>query len=99
MGYLGCPCDFETTAEVEIDCEEILEYVLRNKEWFIEHILNHGETEMITNRRDLAEHMDSVIDKYNQVRILRDSSIENKDKIEVRLYEELLEIRKKVGNI
>ena len=88
------PWDFET--EVRIDCDEVLEYVKDNKDWFLSQL---GETrqsiepEVVSIQRQIQ----NILDKYDFVRRARDEHHE--DSSATKLYEELLSIKELVGNL
>lgn len=76
---IWCP-DFETT----IDREQVLDYVLSNKDWFLEQINLQIST---------PESIKGLLDKYNKIRILRDNGIDNDA---VQLYNELEQLYKEI---
>lgn len=95
---MSYPWDFEDT--VRIDAEEILDYVRENKEWFLEQLEVQKSSSTIKEEvKDLSGYVDSIIDKYNKVRIMRDSSVHNKDELSVKMYEDLIAIKKSIEQI
>lgn len=95
---MSYPWDFEDT--VRIDAEEILDYVRENKEWFLEQLEVQKSSSTIKEEiKDLSGYVDSIIDKYNKVRIMRDSSVHNKDELSVKMYEDLVAIKKSIEQI
>lgn len=95
---MSYPWDFEDT--VRIDAEEILDYVRENKEWFLEQLEVQKSSSTIKEEiKDLSGYVDSIIDKYNKVRIMRDSSAHNKDELSVKMYEDLIAIKKSIEQI
>lgn len=95
---MSYPWDFEET--VRIDAEEILDYVKENKEWFLEQLeIQKSSSTVKEDVKDLSNYVDSIIDKYNKVRIMRDSSVHNQDEISVKMYEDLIAIKKSIEQI
>ena len=95
---MSYPWDFEET--VRIDAEEILDYVRENKEWFLEQLdVQKSSSTVKEDVKDLSNYVDSIIDKYNKVRIMRDSSVHNQDEISVKMYEDLIAIKKSIEQI
>lgn len=95
---MSYPWDFEET--VRIDAEEILDYVRENKEWFLEQLdVQKSSSTVKEDVKDLSNYVDSIIDKYNKVRIMRDSSVHNQDEISVKMYEDLVAIKKSIEQI
>jgi hypothetical protein len=94
------PWDFETNTNVTIDADDILDYVKENKEWFLEQLeIQKSNSTIKENIKDLSDYIDSIIDKYDKVRIVRDSSIHNQDELSVKMYEDLINIKKSIGEI
>lgn len=94
------PWDFETKADVTVDADDILDYVRENKEWFLEQLEVQKSSSTIKEEvKDLSGYVDSIIDKYNKVRIVRDSSIHNQDELSVKMYEDLIAIKKSIEQI
>ena len=97
---MSYPWDLEVRADVSVDADEVLEYVRSNKEWFLEQLGDYKSNEtMKTEVKDLGNYVDSIIDKYNTVRILRDASIDNADDPRVKIYEDLVKIRKSIDGV
>ena len=97
---MSYPWDFETKTNVSIDADDILYYVKENKEWFLEQLdVCKSEQTIKTEIKDLGSYVDSIIDKYNKVRILRDSSNKNTDDISVKMYEDLINIKNSIEDI
>lgn len=69
--------DFET--EVSIYCDDILEYVRDNWDWFRENLGGIAINEDI-------KALSNILDKYNNVRIDRDNGVNNDA---VKLYNDL----------
>ena len=87
------PWDYEET--VRIDADDILDYVRENKEWFLEQLEVQKSSSTIKEEvKDLSGYVDSIIDKYNKVRIVRDSSVHNQDELSVKMYEDLIAINR-----
>lgn len=94
------PWDFETQANVSIDADDILGYVKENKDWFLSHLEGYkSNTEVKDEVKDLGNFVDSIIDKYNKVRIFRDTSNNNMDDLKVKMYEDLVNIRESIKGI
>jgi hypothetical protein len=92
------PWDYEET--VRIDADDILDYVRENKEWFLEQLDVQKSSSTIKEEvKDLSGYVDSIIDKYNKVRIVRDSSVHNQDELSVKMYEDLIAIKKSIEQI
>lgn len=92
------PWDYEET--VRIDADDILDYVRENKEWFLEQLEVQKSSSTIKEEvKDLSGYVDSIIDKYNKVRIVRDSSVHNQDELSVKMYEDLIAIKKSIEQI
>lgn len=92
------PWDYEET--VRIDADDILDYVRENKEWFLEQLDVQKSSSTIKEEvKDLSSYVDSIIDKYNKVRIVRDSSVHNQDELSVKMYEDLIAIKKSIEQI
>ena len=92
------PWDYEET--VRIDADDILDYVRENKEWFLEQLDVQKSSSTIKEEiKDLSVYVDSIIDKYNKVRIVRDSSVHNQDELSVKMYEDLIAIKKSIEQI
>lgn len=92
------PWDYEET--VRIDADDILDYVKENKEWFLEQLDVQKSSSTIKEEiKDLSVYVDSIIDKYNKVRIVRDSSVHNQDELSVKMYEDLIAIKKSIEQI
>lgn len=92
------PWDYEET--VRIDADDILDYVRENKEWFLEQLEIQKSSSTIKEEvKDLSGYVDSIIDKYNKVRIMRDSSVHNQDELSVKMYEDLIAIKKSIEQI
>jgi len=96
----GYPWGLETKADVCVDADDVLDYVKSNKEWFLEKLGNYKSNETVKNEvKDLGEFVDSIIDKYNKVRIFRDASSNNTEEEKVKIYEDLIEIRESISKI
>lgn len=94
------PWDFETRVDVTVDADDILDYVRENKEWFLEQLEVQKSSSTIKEEvKDLSGYVDSIIDKYNKVRIMRDSSVHNQDELSVKMYEDLIAIKKSIEQI
>lgn len=92
------PWDYEET--VRIDADDILDYVRENKEWFLEQLdIQKSSSTIKEEIKDLSSYVDSIIDKYNKVRIVRDSSVHNQDELSVKMYEDLIAIKKSIEQI
>lgn len=92
------PWDYEET--VRIDADDILDYVRENKEWFLEQLdIQKSSSTIKEEVKDLSGYVDSIIDKYNKVRIVRDSSVHNQDELSVKMYEDLIAIKKSIEQI
>ena len=92
------PWDYEET--VRIDADDILDYVRENKEWFLEQLDVQKSSSTIKEEvKDLSGYVDSIIDKYNKVRIVRDSSVHNQGELSVKMYEDLIAIKKSIEQI
>jgi hypothetical protein len=97
---MGYPWDFETKANVTVDADDILDYVRENKEWFLEQLeIQKSSSTIKEDVKDLSNYVDSIIDKYNKVRIMRDSSVHNQDELGVKMYEDLVAIKKSIEQI
>lgn len=94
------PWGLEIKADVTIDADDVLSYVENNKEWFLEQLnIQKSDSSIKEDIKSLGNYVDSIIDKYNNVRILRDNSSDNRDNIETRMYEDLVAIRESIRNI
>lgn len=94
------PWDFETNTNVTIDADDILDYVESNKEWFLDKLnIQKSDSSLKEDIKSLGNYVDSIVDKYNKVRIMRDSSNKNQDELSVKMYEDLINIKKSIGEI
>lgn len=94
------PWDFETNTNVTIDADDILDYVESNKEWFLDKLnIQKSDSSLKEDIKRLGNYVDSIVDKYNKVRIMRDSSNKNQDELSVKMYEDLINIKKSIGEI
>ncbi len=94
------PWDLEIKANVSIDADDVLDYVKNNKQWFLDHIGDYKNNEEIKGEvKDLGVFVDSIIDKYNNVRIFRDASDKNLDDLKVKMYNDLVGIRESIKDI
>lgn len=94
------PWDFETRTDVTIDADDILEYVKNNKEWFLEQLeVQKSSSTIKEDVKDLSGYVDSIIDKYNKVRILRDNSNNSNEDVCVKIYNDLIAIKNSINNI
>lgn len=97
---MSYPWDLEVRTDVSIDADDVLEYVKSNKEWFLEQLSDYKSNETMKNDvKDLGVFVDSIIDKYNTIRILRDTSVDNADDPRVKIYEDLVGIRKSIDDM
>jgi len=97
---MSYPWDFETTTSVSIDAEDILDYVESNKEWFLDKLdIQKSDSSLKEDIKSLGNYVDSIVDKYNKVRIMRDSSNKNQEDLSVKMYEDLIAIRDSIKNI
>ena len=97
---MSYPWDFETTTSVSIDAEDILDYVESNKEWFLDKLnIQKSDSSLKEDIKSLGNYVDSIVDKYNKVRIMRDSSNKNQEDLSVKIYEDLIAIRDSIKNI
>jgi len=97
---MSYPWDFETTTNVSIDAEDILDYVESNKEWFLDKLdIQKSDSSLKEDIKSLGNYVDSIIDKYNMVRVLRDDSHQNENNIEIKMYEDLVAIKKTIESI
>lgn len=97
---MSYPWDFETTTNVSVDAEDILEYVESNKEWFLDKLdIQKSDSSLKEDIKSLGNYVDSIIDKYNMVRVLRDDSHQNENNIEIKMYEDLVAIKKTIESI
>lgn len=94
------PWSFETRTDVTIDADDILEYVKNNKEWFLDKLdIQKSNSSIKEDIKDLSVFVDSIIDKYNKVRILRDNSNNSNEDICVKIYNDLITIKNSINNI
>lgn len=93
---MSYPWDLETN--VRIDADDVLDYVKDNKEWFLDKL---GESRQLVNENivSLERNVQNIIDKYDMVRRLRDSSSEHKDAVSISMYEDLLKIKEMIGDL
>lgn len=97
---MSYPWDFETTTNVSVDAEDILEYVESNKEWFLDKLdIQKSDSSLKEDIKSLGNYVDSIIDKYNMIRVLRDDSHQNENNIEIKMYEDLVAIKKTIESI
>lgn len=97
---MSYPWDFETTTNVSVDAEDILNYVESNKEWFLDKLdIQKSDSSLKEDIKSLGNYVDSIIDKYNMVRVLRDDSHQNENNIEIKMYEDLVAIKKTIESI
>ena len=84
------PCDYETETTVSIDAYDLVDYVRENWEFFKEKCESP-----YNNKMDIAElctYARDALDKFDDVRRLRDSSHEHDTDSKVLLYNHLVEI-------
>lgn len=97
---MSYPWDLEVRTDVSIDADDVLDYVKANKQWFLEQLGDYKSDETMKNEiKDIGNYVDSIIDKYNAIRILRDMSIDNANDPRVKIYEDLIEIRESISKI
>ena len=97
---MSYPWDLEVRTDVSIDADDVLDYVKANKQWFLEQLGDYKSDETMKNEiKDVGNYVDSIIDKYNAIRILRDMSIDNANDPRVKIYEDLIEIRESISKI
>ena len=97
---MSYPWDLEVRTDVSIDADDVLDYVKANKQWFLEQLGDYKSDETMKNEiKDVGNYVDSIIDKYNTIRILRDMSIDNANDPRVKIYEDLIEIRESISKI
>lgn len=97
---MSYPWDLEVRTDVSIDADDVLEYVKANKQWFLEQLGDYKSDETMKNEiKDVGNYVDSIIDKYNTIRILRDTSIDNANDPRVKIYEDLVRIRRSIDEV
>lgn len=97
---MSYPWDLEVRTDVSIDADDVLDYVKANKQWFLEQLGDYKSDETMKNEiKDVGNYVDSIIDKYNAIRILRDMSTDNANDPRVKIYEDLIEIRESISKI
>lgn len=97
---MSYPWDLEVRTDVSIDADDVLEYVKANKQWFLEQLGDYKSDETMKNEiKDVGNYVDSIIDKYNTIRILRDTSTDNANDPRVKIYEDLVRIRRSIDEV
>lgn len=97
---MSYPWDLEVRTDVSIGADDVLDYVKANKQWFLEQLGDYKSDEAIKNKiKDIGNYVDSIVDKYNAIRILRDMSTDNANDPRVKIYEDLIEIRESISKI
>ena len=91
------PWDFQT--EVSIDCDEILEYVKDNKDWFLSELGIPTDSYLKSQLSSIACMIENTLNEYDSIRRKRDESINNTDLPEVQLYEELVTYQKMIKEL
>lgn len=85
------PWPLSTTADVEIDADEIADYVESNREWFIEKLQGLSpEREVLKKLNNIIA---DILNEHDQVRVLRDSTHDSDTKPAVILYNKLVELK------
>lgn len=94
------PWDLETKVDVSIDADDVLDYVISNKQWFLDKLGDYKPNEEVKGEvKDLEKFVDSIIDKYDSIRIYRDASINNSEDERVKIYEDLIGIKQSITDI
>ena len=97
---MSYPWDLEVRTDVSIDADDVLDYVKANKQWFLEQLGEYKSDETMKNEiKDVGNYVDSIIDKYNTIRILRDTSTDNANDPRVKIYEDLVRIRRSIDEV
>ncbi len=88
------PCDFETN--VEIDADEVLDYVRNNKDWFLSQLGKDTSSVMHIERK-----VQNIIDKFDYIRRYRDYSSTTREEhiSEIEIYEGLLKIKEMIHDL
>ena len=82
---MSYPWPFSTKADVEIDAEDVLDYVKDNREWFLEAL-----SDVIPEREVIKEAITkarNVLNDFDLIRRCRDKASNNRDLVAVKLYE------------
>ena len=94
---MSYPWNFETTADVSIDADDILEYVKNNKDWFLEKINDKPSTDETV--KELINYLRNILDEFDCVRRCRDKAANNRDLHGVKLYEAVEEVKNKLETL
>lgn len=90
------PWDFET--QVNVDADEILDYVRDNKDWFLDQ-LGCSESTVGNTLLELEKHVTNLIYEYDDIRRFRDESSNNRNERVVKLYEELERLKDRIRSM
>lgn len=90
------PWDFET--QVNVDADEILDYVRDNKDWFLDQ-LGCSESTVGSTLLELEKHVTNLINEYDDIRRFRDESSNNRNERVVKLYEELKGLKDRIRSM
>lgn len=85
------PWPLSTRADVEIDPDEIADYVESNREWFIEKLQGLSPEREVLKR--LNNIIADILNEHDQVRVLRDSTHDSDTNTAVILYNKLVELK------
>lgn len=86
------PWPYTTNTDVEIDADDILEYVKNNSEWFLSHLKN-----LVPERDVIKEALirtDDILNEFDKIRRCRDKAANNRNLEAVKLYESVEKLRK-----
>lgn len=85
------PWPLSTRTDVEIDAEDVLDYVKSNREWFIEKLQGLSpEREVL---KELNNIIAGILNEHDQIRVLRDSTHAFDTNPAVILYNKLVELK------
>ena len=84
---MSYPWSFTTTADVEIDADDILDYVKENREWFLEQL--NGQIPERTAIKESVVQLENILNNFDSIRRCRDKAANNRDLVAVKLYEAL----------
>lgn len=87
---------WDLDANVSIEPYDVLEYVKENKDWFLAKLNISSQTD-VASKLDIL--VDSIVDKYNKVRLMRDKTHSQDENLTVCIYNDLLEIQKIIKTI
>ena len=88
---MSYPWPYSTNADVEIDADDILDYVKENKDWFLSQLKN-----LMPEREAIKEALirtDDILNEFDNIRRCRDKAANNRNLEAVKLYESVEKLR------